>query len=93
MRTFAHGNDLYKVGLTRRTASDRAAELGSSTGVPLPFEVLASWEVPDCGSIEKNVHRQLKQYRLSKRREFFRTSLSTIVAAVEQAIACIEDGS
>lgn len=93
MRTSAHGNDLYKVGLTRRTAHERAAELGSSTSVPLPFEVLASWEVGDCGAIEKDVHKQLKQYRLSRRREFFRTSLSSIVAAVEQAIANFEDGS
>ncbi len=93
MRTPAHGNDLYKVGITRRTTHDRAAELGSSTGVPLPFEVLASWKVSDCGAIEKDVHKQLKQYRLSKRREFFRTTLSSIVAAVEQAIASIEDSS
>jgi hypothetical protein len=61
--------------------------------VPLPFEVLASWEVVDCGVIEKDIHIQLKQYRLSKRREFFRTNLSSIVAAVEQAIANVEGSS
>ena len=93
MRSSAHGNDIYKVGLTRRTAHERAAEIGSSTGVPLSFEVLASWEVPDCGAVEKDVHKQLKQYRLSKRREFFQTSLSSIVAAVEQAISNIGDNS
>jgi len=87
MRTSAHGIDLYKVGFTRRSAQKRAEELGSSTGVPLPFEVLASWEVADCGAIEQKVHSQLKPYRVNKKREFFRTSLSSIVAVVGKAIA------
>lgn len=86
IRSPAHGNDVYKIGLTRRTTGERASELSSSTGVPLPFEVLASWEVRDCSSVEKEVHEQLRPYRLNKRREFFGISLSSIVAAVEQAI-------
>lgn len=86
MRSPAHGNDVYKIGLTRRTSEERASELSSTTGVPLPFEVLASWEVRDCSSVEKEVHAQLRPYRLNKRREFFGVSLSSIVAAVEQAI-------
>lgn len=90
MRSSAHGNDIYKVGLTRRAAGERAAEIGSSTGVPLPFEVLASWEVPDCGRAESEVHKHLKPFRLSKRREFFRTSLSNIVATIERVIGNIE---
>lgn len=93
MRSSAHSNDVYKVGLTRRSTQERAAELGSSTGVPLPFEVLASWDVADCGAVEKRVHSQLKPFRISKRREFFLASLSTIVASVEQAIASVEKGS
>lgn len=93
IRTSSHGNDLYKVGLTRRTVGERAAELSASTGVPLPFDVLSSWEVSDCGAVENDVHRRLKQYRLSKRREFFRTSLSIIVAAVEQAIVNIANSA
>lgn len=90
MRSSAHGNDIYKVGLTRRAAGERAVEIGSSTGVPLPFEVLASWEVPDCGRVESEVHKHLKPFRLSKRREFFRTSLSSIVATIEHVIGNIE---
>jgi hypothetical protein len=86
MRSPAHGNDVYKIGLTRRTSGERALELSSTTGVPLPFEVLASWEVRDCSSVEKGVHSQLRPFRLNKRREFFGANLSSIVAAVEQAI-------
>ena len=87
MRSPSHGNDLYKIGITRRAIEQRAQELSSSTGSPLPFEVLASWEVDDCGVIEKEVHSRLKQYRVSKRREFFLTSLANIVHTVEQSIA------
>lgn len=90
MRSAAHGNDLYKVGLTRRSTRERAAEIGSSTGVPLPFEVLASWDIADCGKVESEVHKHLKPFRVNKRREFFWKSLSSIVAAVEQAIANVE---
>lgn len=87
IRSTSHGLDLYKVGLTRRSVQERATEIGSSTGVPLPFDVLASWQVSDCASIEKEIHKQLKPYRVNKRREFFRTSLPFIVATVEKAIA------
>ncbi len=87
VRSAAHAVDIYKVGLTRRSAEKRASELGASTGVPLPFGVLASWEVGNCSLVEQEVHGRLKKYRLNKNREFFRASLSTIVAAVEQTIA------
>jgi len=93
MRSSALGNDLYKVGLTRRSTQERAAEIGSATASPLPFEVLASWDVAACSNVEKYVHKHLQPFRVNKRREFFRTSLSSIVAVVEQAIASLEGSS
>lgn len=87
MRNPAQGNDLYKVGITRRTAGQRAAELTSSTASPLSFEVLASWEVGDCSAVEREVHSRLKPYRINRRREFFLTPLSNIVNAIQQTIA------
>ena len=87
IRSTAHGSDIFKVGLTRHSASHRAHELSTSTSVPLPFHVLASWEVGNCGSVEKEVHRRLKQYRINMNREFFGASLSTIVATIEQVTA------
>ena len=93
MSSPAHDIDLYKVGLTRRNVEERSEDLSSSTGVPLPFGVLAYWHVADCSTIEKEVHKLLKPYRVNKRREFFRTSLPVIVSAVERAIADVEDDS
>jgi hypothetical protein len=82
----AYGADVYKVGLTRRTAEQRAKELSSSTGIALPFGVVANWEVGDCGAVESAVHSELDWCRLNSRREFFYTKLSTIVETVQRAI-------
>src|SRR5207245_2640349 len=86
IRSPAHDKDVYKIGLTRRNPAERAAEIGAATGVPLPFGVLANWTVRDCGSVEKKVHARLRQFRLSKRREFFRADLGDIVTAVQAVV-------
>lgn len=80
------GAGIYKVGSTTRDPDIRATELGSTTGVPLPFEILASWDVGDCNAVEKEVHRRLEPYRISSRREFFFVGLSEIVSAIEEVI-------
>ncbi len=87
LRSASHSNDIYKIGLTRRDVSLRAKEVGSTTGVPLPFGVLASWEVGNCSEVEKEVHSHLKDYRINTKREFFRVSLSTIVSAIHEIIS------
>ena len=87
VRSASHNIDIYKVGLTHREVNIRAKELGSTTGVPLPFEVLASWEVGNCGEIEKEIHFRLRKYRINNRREFFRVSLSTIVKTIGEVIS------
>lgn len=85
-RSPGHGIDLYKVGLTRRSADVRAGELSSATGVPLPFGVLASWSVGNCATVEREVHERLAAYRINPRREFFRAELSHIVRTIEAVI-------
>jgi hypothetical protein len=92
VRSPSHDTDVYKVGLTRRTANERAREISSSTGVPLPFGVLASWSVGDCSAVEREVHRRLDRQRLSTRREFFAVSLAEIVLVVERVISELELG-
>jgi hypothetical protein len=87
LRSASHSNDIYKIGLTRRDLSMRAKEIGSTTGVPLPFGVLASWEVGNCRKVEKEVHSQLKDYRINTKREFFRVSLSAIVSTIHEIIS------
>ncbi len=61
-------------------------QLTSATGVPTKFEVLAEWAVGDCATVEKIVHNRLRAYRVNKRREFFRVSLSKAVEIVNEAV-------
>jgi len=85
-RSAAHEQGLFKVGLTRRTAEIRASELSSSTGVPLPFGVLANWNVADCAKVEQEVHRKLAAFRINPRREFFRVELPYICQVIGEVI-------
>ena len=67
---------LVKVGMietTGKTVEDRMKEL-DSTGVPLPFECFAAWEIENATEAENALHRAFDDHRLRKRREFFRVS-------------------
>ncbi|MBX3347793.1 MAG: GIY-YIG nuclease family protein [Nitrospira sp.] len=86
MRSGSHHDDIYKIGLTRRTTEERAKELSGSTGVPTGFEVLFSWVVGDCAKFEQELHRRLKHLRINRQREFFRGNLQEIVKAVSEMV-------
>lgn len=86
MRSGSHYDDLYKIGLTRRSIETRADELSSATGVPTGFEVLAKWEVADCSRVEREIHERLKPIRVNKRREFFRGNLQMIVSVIDEVL-------
>ena len=86
MRSGTHGMDIYKIGKTKRSPDIRATELSGATGVPTKFEVLYTWEVGDVDVLEKEVHRVLKPYRISKKREFFRCSPQVIIEAINSLL-------
>lgn len=86
MRSAAHEKNIFKVGLTTRTADIRAEELTRTTGSPDHYLVVEEWEVPDCKLAEKLIHKRLAEYRLNPRREFFRTRYSVIFAAVSEVV-------
>lgn len=90
-RSPAHGPDIYKVGLTRKNAETRAEQL-STTGVPLPFCIITSWDVGDCLKIETECHKRLSKYRLNPNREFFRVNLQYIAKTVTKVIEDVERG-
>lgn len=86
IRSPGHELNMHKIGLTRRTADVRAGELSSATGVPLPFGVLASWEVGDCAAVEKECHTRLQAMRVNPNREFFHGRLQQITAEINQIV-------
>ncbi|MFK5948133.1 MAG: DUF4041 domain-containing protein [Methylococcales bacterium] len=86
------GEDVYKIGLTRRLEPmDRVKELGDAS-VPFTFDVHAMIYVEDAPALESALHREFTGSRVNSvnlRKEFFRTKLHDIKEAVER-IAGVE---
>lgn len=81
------GEDVYKIGLTRRLEPmDRVKELGDAS-VPFSFDVHAMIYSDDAPALEASLHREFTHLRVNavnKRKEFFRTDLFDIKHAVEK---------
>ena len=81
----AFGEDVYKIGMTRRLEPlERVKELGSAS-VPFPFDVHAIIPSDDAPSLENKLHKQFENYRLNKvnlRKEFFKVSIDKIEVAL-----------
>ena len=80
------GENVYKVGMTRRLdPMDRVKELGDAS-VPFPFDVHAIIESDDAPSLETSLHKALALMQVNKvnpRKEFFRVNLSDIHKLVD----------
>lgn len=76
---------LVKIGLTTRTPKERAAELSSSSGVPLPFVVAWARAVSGCDYVEKAVHRMLDDKRVNGKRESFQVDVAKAREVIEAA--------
>ena len=81
------GENVYKVGMTRRLDPlDRVRELGDAS-VPFPFDVHAIIESDDAPSLETSLHKALSLMQVNKvnpRKEVFRVAISDIKAMVEK---------
>ncbi|EGR2252662.1 DUF4041 domain-containing protein [Vibrio parahaemolyticus] len=86
------GEDVYKIGLTRRLEPmDRVKELGDAS-VPFPFDVHAMIYTDDAPALETALHREFHAQRVNAvnlRKEFFSVDLDDIKEAVEK-IAGVE---
>lgn len=83
------GDDIYKIGLTRRLEPmDRVKELGDAS-VPFSFDVHAMIYVEDAPALESALHREFTATRVNAvnmRKEFFRVDLPAIKQAVEKIV-------
>lgn len=81
------GENVYKVGMTRRLEPmDRVRELGDAS-VPFSFDVHAIIESDDAPALEHALHQELAMMQVNKvnpRKEFFRANLSDIRSLVEK---------
>ena len=86
------GENVYKIGLTRRLEPlDRVKELGDAS-VPFSFDVHAMIFSEDAPALETELHnvfRDFEMNRVNHRKEFFKVSLSSIKEKiVEKGINC-----
>lgn len=81
------GDDVYKIGLTRRDDPfDRIRELGDSS-VPFDFDVHAMILSDDAPALEHQLHKHFLLRQMNKvnhRKEFFRVSLTEIREEIER---------
>lgn len=81
------GEEVFKIGLTRRLEPlDRVHELGDAS-VPFPFDVHAMILSEDAPALEHALHRHFLAGQVNKtnpRKEFFRVPIATIRAEIEK---------
>lgn len=81
------GDDVYKIGMTRRLEPmDRIKEL-SSASVPFEFDVHAMIFSDDAPALESALHQRFEKQsvnRVNLRKEFFKVSLDEIESVVKE---------
>ena len=81
------GEEVYKIGLTRRLdPTERVRELGSAS-VPFGFDIHGMIYSEEAPALEADLHKQFLHAQLNKvnkRKEFFRVTLAEIREAVEK---------
>jgi hypothetical protein len=81
------GEDVFKIGLTRRLEPlDRIRELGDAS-VPFDFDVHAMIRSDDAPTLEREIHKKFVFAQVNKvnpRKEFFRVQLHDIRAEIEK---------
>lgn len=81
------GEDVYKIGMTRRlNPTDRVKELGSAS-VPFNFDIHAMIFAEDAPELENKLHKRFASNQVNKvnpRKEFFKVSLSEIEDVVNK---------
>lgn len=80
------GEDVFKIGLTRRLEPlDRVRELGDAS-VPFEFDVHAMIQSDDAPALEHTLHRHFMASQMNKvnpRKEFFRVNVKSVREEIE----------
>jgi|TARA_R110000744_G_scaffold333316_1_gene438718 hypothetical protein len=74
---------IFKIGYTKLTPDERAKQLSTASGVPLPYEVAWAYRCFNGEQLEGAVHHALKEYRVNSHREFFQIGLEEIKTTIE----------
>lgn len=93
MRNPQYERDIYKIGLTTRTPDVRANDLSRTSGVIDYFAVMQDWEVTDCVTAEKEIHKRLAPFRVTDRREFFKVQYKEIFSVIHDVVEAINNAA
>jgi predicted nucleic acid-binding Zn-ribbon protein len=89
----AFGENIYKIGMTRRKdPEDRVWEL-SGAAVPFDFDIHALIRTDDAPALEAELHRRFAHRRVNivnERKEFFHVSMDEIAEVVRERCGDIE---
>jgi hypothetical protein len=77
------GENVYKIGMTRRNDPMKRIEELSDASVPFDFDVHAIIYTEDAPFLEKYLHIIFKKNRINKKKEFFKVELDSIEKAVK----------
>ncbi|MBA5791759.1 GIY-YIG nuclease family protein [Flavobacterium sp. xlx-214] len=68
--------NLLKIGMTKSDANTRSLQLSSSTSIPEEFTIEGSYDFYDITNVEKEIHKELSEFRYKKNKEFFTCDLN-----------------
>lgn len=71
---------VLKIGMTTRGVEERLRELGQSSSIPSPFELVGSFRCDDVSQAEADIHLAMDMWRVSKAKEFFSVSESVALS-------------
>ena len=81
------GENVYKIGMTRRFEPEERVKELSGASVPFPFDIHAMISCENVPEIENLLHQYFRDKSVNKvneRKEFFKVSLDEIASAVEK---------
>ena len=79
--------NILKIGMTRRSVSQRVKEINSATGVLIPFSARHVFRVKHATDAEREIFALLSQYRLRSDREFFEIPFNKAVILINEYLA------
>lgn len=79
--------NILKIGMTRRSISQRVKEINSATGVLIPFSARHVFRVKHATDAEREIFALLNQYRLRSDREFFEIPFNKAVTLINEYLA------
>jgi hypothetical protein len=75
--------NLIKIGYTKKEPDIRAKQVSRGTGVPTNFSVEFAFKCFNAESLEREIHKYLKPFRVNNNKEFFQISIEEAESTIE----------